>query len=455
MLLLLVSCQTVTLKTLPDKATVREGEKVLGSSPLRLNVWNFGKRTIQLEKDGYEALTIELTSDSVKRVPFVFSKRFTVETEPAGASVMEGDRELGKTPCEFLLPYSEKPYTLTLRKDGRLSVDIKVDVEKGPLAFRKELLLDGPARRRPQLIIALNEIPKIVWHVNDTSQMLDDAKDNCEQLYQFSDAYPIDMVAYDAGNKCILTMTCEKKKDELISDVWLEECDVASQTSQRLTKGESLEFSGVLINGGKTLICASYRSGRTDFWRLERGASEDTFRLVMTNSKLKTNMRTSTDGTHLLYICKALDGDDETPAQIWRQNVDFHHANAFCICEGTRGEWSPDGNSIVYQNGTPSGLYIIHFDGSRQRRLLEPAEGCEDIHPNWSPDGKRIVFSSNRGNENKKDYSIWCIDVDGGNLKRLTSSPSRDDLPFFTADGKSILFRSNRNQHWGIWKKSL
>lgn len=79
-----------------------------------------------------------------------------------------------------------------------------------------------------------------------------------------------------------------------------------------------------------------------------------------------------------------------------------------------------------------------------------------DAEGAYSPDGKYIVFSSTRSgfegelNEEEKkmmgyDQSyfgeIYIMDADGSNIKRLTNHPGYDGGPFFSPDGKKIVWR--------------
>jgi Tol biopolymer transport system component len=113
--------------------------------------------------------------------------------------------------------------------------------------------------------------------------------------------------------------------------------------------------------------------------------------------------------------------------------------------QGSRYAWSFDAHFDIYQ-----------ADSTGQNlRPLTRAPGY-DAEGSWSPDGRRIVFASNRHAyaqelppaeqsifERDKSYfmDIYVMDADGENLRRLTRSPGYDGGPFFSPDGRRIVWR--------------
>ena len=56
----------------------------------------------------------------------------------------------------------------------------------------------------------------------------------------------------------------------------------------------------------------------------------------------------------------------------------------------------------------------------------------------WSPDGEKLTFFANWDG----DYEIYIINVDGSELKQLTTNDHYDLYPSFSNDGKTIFFSS-------------
>ena len=100
-------------------------------------------------------------------------------------------------------------------------------------------------------------------------------------------------------------------------------------------------------------------------------------------------------------------------------------------------------------------IFSAHRDGSNLKRLTD-APGY-DAEASYSPDGKRIVFCSLRDAYPKDQLSpkdlkqlevdpayfgeIYIMDADGSNQIRLTNAPGYDGGPFFTPDGRHIVWR--------------
>jgi Tol biopolymer transport system component len=129
--------------------------------------------------------------------------------------------------------------------------------------------------------------------------------------------------------------------------------------------------------------------------------------------------------------------------------------------------YSPDGTQIVFrgrhpQAGTPefveyftllkeglwkptsTELYIMNADGSNLRQITD--NGAANFAPFWTPDGKRLIFSSNLHNLKGRNFDLFLINADGSGVEQVTHHPDFDGFPMFSPDGTHLVFASNRNQ---------
>ena len=83
-------------------------------------------------------------------------------------------------------------------------------------------------------------------------------------------------------------------------------------------------------------------------------------------------------------------------------------------------------------------LWVTDIDGANVRRLTSD-DGLES-NPVFSPDGKLIAFSA----QYDGNTDVYVVPVEGGVPKRLTWHPDPDNIRGFTPDGAAVLFASPR-----------
>lgn len=113
-------------------------------------------------------------------------------------------------------------------------------------------------------------------------------------------------------------------------------------------------------------------------------------------------------------------------------------------------QWTPDGK-LVYASRTGENwdIWMSNADGSDARQLTTDA--FIDHEPSVSADGRYVVFQSNRAG----GRNIWRVDPDGSNLKQLTDGNYVDSNPICSADGSSVIFVSQRSGTATIWKVGI
>ena len=114
--------------------------------------------------------------------------------------------------------------------------------------------------------------------------------------------------------------------------------------------------------------------------------------------------------------------------------------------------WSPDGKTVIFMAGIFPilGIWQVNADGTGLHELLHATSDGNgfDDGPAFTPDGQHIVFT--RCCPKNSGYSLWIMNADGTNLKKLTSEnvpPSvdgpSDNLPQVSPDGTSVAYHRN------------
>ncbi|MBH49161.1 MAG: hypothetical protein CMG69_00195 [Candidatus Marinimicrobia bacterium] len=116
--------------------------------------------------------------------------------------------------------------------------------------------------------------------------------------------------------------------------------------------------------------------------------------------------------------------------------------------EEERMQWIKNMNNN-YIESVPLDIFIANRDGSNRKRLTN--NGATNWSPSWHPSGKYIVFSSNMDNwlEEHNSYGpnfeLYLMEIETGELHRLTSNNTFDSFPVFSKNGRKLVYSSNRN----------
>lgn len=143
-------------------------------------------------------------------------------------------------------------------------------------------------------------------------------------------------------------------------------------------------------------------------------------------------------------------GDDEYEGSLWVLPVLGGAPRRLGNLIGHDPTWAPDGQQIVYANG--SALYLAKSDGTEPRKFVT-VEG-RPYWPRWSPDGSRLRFTIT--NTQNSTASLWEVAADGSNPHPLLpgwNNPANECCGNWTADGRYFVFQSTRNRATNIWAR--
>lgn len=132
------------------------------------------------------------------------------------------------------------------------------------------------------------------------------------------------------------------------------------------------------------------------------------------------------------------------PLYSWDKNYQYQYTDVF-------PNFSKDGELVLTDKATDSGISIMNADGSNRKRIFTPSSGVAFM-PTWSPDGRWIAFGYGGFLQSRRTSpaKIMMIKKDGTGLVALTDSTLNSGFPSFSPDGKNIVYRA-----WGAKNDGL
>lgn len=154
----------------------------------------------------------------------------------------------------------------------------------------------------------------------------------------------------------------------------------------------------------------------------------------------------SPDGDRFAFVVFAQGDNQVAIADAARRRIDqrLEIAGADAVLNVS---WSPDGRSLALSGARAgvSDLYLVDVDTGQVRRLTDDL--YMDIQPSWSPDGRTLAFVSDRGQEtdfDQLDYGkseICLLDLETGRVEVLPLFDRAKHIdPQFGPDGRSLYF---------------
>ena len=249
-----------------------------------------------------------------------------------------------------------------------------------------------------------------------------------------------------------------------------------------ISNGEGRTTCSYFLKGGKKVIYASTHGGRKecppnpdfsqgyvwavypDYEIYVADADGKNIKALTATKGYDAEATVSPDGKRIIFTSER-DGDLE----LYSMDTDGKNVKRLTNEVGYDGGafFSPDSKQIVYRASHPKTeaetkrykdllaqhlivpttfeVWVMNADGSNKRQVTKL--GAASFAPFFTPDGKRIIFCTNyfATDSRKRNFDLAVINVDGTGLERITFNETFDGFPMFSPDGKKLVFASNRN----------
>jgi Tol biopolymer transport system component len=257
--------------------------------------------------------------------------------------------------------------------------------------------------------------------------------------------------------------------------------DLALPQEKHLRNVKQLTFGGENAEAyfsadGRKLIFQSTRDGRHCDQIYTMNIDGSDVKMISTGDGRTTCSYFFPNGKRILYSSTHLGGKQCPPRPDFSQGYVWAVYDTFDIFTA-----KPDGSDLQRLTTTPGydaettinrqgklvftskrdgdlDIYTMDADGKNVKRLTN--ELGYDGGPFWSYDGKQIVYRAYhpQTDKEKADYiallkqdlirptvlEIWVMNADGSNKRRVTNLNKASFAPYFFPDGRRIIFASNQ-----------
>ncbi|MCI0576215.1 MAG: serine/threonine-protein kinase [Chloroflexi bacterium] len=126
-----------------------------------------------------------------------------------------------------------------------------------------------------------------------------------------------------------------------------------------------------------------------------------------------------------------------------RQLTDDTHSNR-------TPSWSPDGRQLVAMAEIDDVWQLVVIEATTGEQQVITNGPDDKRFPAWSPDGSLIAYNT-LDEDGANPGDVWLIGVNGENPRQVTTS-GHSGRPAWAPDGRFILFNSDRDGPWLIYR---
>jgi dipeptidyl aminopeptidase/acylaminoacyl peptidase len=230
------------------------------------------------------------------------------------------------------------------------------------------------------------------------------------------------------------------------SDIWLVSAD-GSSAARQFIGGEKSENTARFTPDGRRVVFMSNRDGAFQVYAADSQGNNPKA-ITKISGGVQAPMIVSPDSKKVAFVsdvypqCKDEDCNRRT-----REAQEKDPSKVRVLTGLPFRHWDE------WRIGIRHHIFVTDIDSGETRDVTpgdfdSPPHFYEDGNMTFSPDSRSIAFVSNRDGRDKEmmdtNDDVWLVPVTGGDAKRITTNPAKDDQPTWSPDGKTLAIRSQR-----------
>ena len=221
-------------------------------------------------------------------------------------------------------------------------------------------------------------------------------------------------------------------------DIYL--MDINRKNPINLTNHPAADSSPTWAPDGSAFAFVSHRDGNPEIYVMDMNNKES--RRLTKNGATDIDPAWSPDGRWIAYASNQ-HREHAADTDIYIMNPNGKKAQQLTNKGGHNSTpaWSPDGQWIAFRTTLDGigAIHVINANGKKQRALTQVSA----TSPTWAANGKEIYFSSDML-DNVEKPTLFAIDVNGGNIRKLANAPQACEEPAESPDGQWIAYVSTQ-----------
>ncbi len=216
------------------------------------------------------------------------------------------------------------------------------------------------------------------------------------------------------------------------SSLWeLSQSDRKAHPILKVGDASIRQCCGVWTADGRSFVYERSKDGVSDLWKTNSPLSEKPMRITHGPLNYRAPVP-GRKGSRIFFVGQ----DFRSLLERYDPDRKEYISQPGFLASADHIKFSPDGAWVSWVDPDQC-LWRARVDGTDKMLLTPPS--MHVYMSNWSPAGTQIAFMAR---ERQKPWQIYMVNADGGPPVQLLSEPRNIGDPFFSADGKSIVFGS-------------